>query len=168
MIIFLLIIGSLLVFLNLRALKKEKKTFSSVLNYTEDNMKEFEVRLGEVRREFSETILELQKEIQRLKKINENDGILDNYKLQDKEIEENYEETNMKSNNNIAEKAQIKLEEKVFENDESKYRDNITSNSIKIEEINKLLSKGLSVEEVSARLGIGKGEVLLIKELYLK
>jgi hypothetical protein len=42
------------------------------------------------------------------------------------------------------------------------------SNNIKINEIETLIQSGLSMDEISEKLGIGKGEVLLIKELYLK
>lgn len=40
--------------------------------------------------------------------------------------------------------------------------------SVKYEEINNLLKKGFSVDEISEKLNMGKGEVLLIIELYLK
>ena len=41
-------------------------------------------------------------------------------------------------------------------------------NSVKINEIKIMLDNGLSVDEISEKIGIGKGEVLLIKELYIK
>lgn len=42
------------------------------------------------------------------------------------------------------------------------------SNSIKIDEIKAMLDKNLSLDEISEKLKIGKGEVLLLKELYIK
>lgn len=41
-------------------------------------------------------------------------------------------------------------------------------NSLKVEDVKKLLGQGLSDEVIAQNLNIGKGEVLLIKELYLK
>jgi hydroxymethylpyrimidine pyrophosphatase-like HAD family hydrolase len=145
---FLLVIGIALVVFNIRAIKKEKSSFNNIFRNTEEDMREFEVRLGEVRREFSETILELQKEIQELKKTytNEINDAKDNEKI--------HEEINKEINKEV-------------END-TLIENKTTNNSVKIEEINKLLVKGYSVEEISKRLAIGKGEVLLIKELYLK
>lgn len=169
MILLLLTIGILLVLLNIKAIKKEKNSFSSVFHHTEENMEEFEVKLGEIRREFSETILELQKEIQKLKKINENDIIVNNDNFKAKEVEKNYEKTNEEVKEHIAKNIDIESNEKVTDNsNENEDRNTKTNNSVKIDEISKLLSKGLSVEEIGAKLGIGKGEVLLIKELYLK
>ena len=49
-----------------------------------------------------------------------------------------------------------------------KKEESVDSNNIKITEIKKLYEKGLSVEEIALELNIGKGEVLLVKELYLK
>ncbi len=161
----LLAIGIALVILNIRAIKKEKSSFSNVFHATEENIQEFEVKLGEVRREFSETILELQKEILELKKESFTDNNISNIKEE------------KKRNENITEEAiQTDIQIKVIKTDneksptkiKTKLENNTIDNSVKIEEIKKLLSSGLSLEEISTRLGVGKGEVLLIKELYLK
>jgi len=37
-----------------------------------------------------------------------------------------------------------------------------------VEDVKELLGQGLSEDTIAQRLSIGKGEVLLIKELYLK
>ena len=57
----------------------------------------------------------------------------------------------------------LKEEEK-----DSNPKKDIKSNSLKVEEVKELLGEGLSEESIAQRLNIGKGEVLLIKELYLK
>ena len=44
--IILIIIGTLLVFLNYKAIKKDKNTFSNVLKYKKEDITEFEVKLG--------------------------------------------------------------------------------------------------------------------------
>ncbi|MEG0307335.1 MAG: hypothetical protein RR636_05280 [Clostridium sp.] len=43
-----------------------------------------------------------------------------------------------------------------------------SNNSLKVEDVKKLLNQGISDEEIAQSLNIGKGEVLLIKELYLR
>jgi hypothetical protein len=152
---FLLLIGIMLVILNTRAIRKEKQSFNNIFHTAEEDMREFEIRLGEVRREFSETILELQKEIEELKENNNR-----KYPIEEaKENENSAEEL-------IEVPLTIDTQEKNMKNKSVEY--NKANNSVKIEEINRLLEKGLSIEEISTKLGIGKGEVLLIKELYLK
>lgn len=156
----LLSLGIILVVLNINALKKEKNSFNSVFHYKEENMEEFEVKLGELRREISETILELQKEIQELKKAKgENSNIIaDN-------LENEYEEITESLKADMPDANESKVKEEVVTNKEEK---RIKNNSIKIDEIERLLCEGFKAEEIGAKLGIGKGEVLLIKELYLK
>ena len=66
MIFLLLLVGSILIFLNVRALRKEKDSFQFTLNNAGNDMEEFEVQIGALRREFTETILELQIEIEKL------------------------------------------------------------------------------------------------------
>ncbi len=63
----------------------------------------------------------------------------------------------------------VKIDEvKVSENKDNNSETNIKSNSLKVEDVKKLLLQGLSDEQIAQSLNIGKGEVLLIKELYLK
>lgn len=146
MVWFLLLVGILLIVLNVKAVKKEQNSFKNVLRFEEEDMTDFELALGELRREFSETILELQKEMQQLK---EKNNTVEKA-FEPKEVEKVYEKLNV-------------VQEKNTETDSIS-----TGNSVKIDEISKLLSEGLSLDEISAKLGIGKGEVLLIKELYIK
>jgi hypothetical protein len=160
----LLGIGLLLVIFNLGAINKEKSSFKYIFNNTEEDMKEMDFKLSEIRREFSETILELQKEIEKVKEtyIYENKVSENNILEEPKDIEEN--------NENYTEDNIVYKEEKEQDILESSFREKKVQedNNVKINEINKLLSKGFSIEEISEKIGIGKGEVLLIKELYLK
>lgn len=151
MIILLLCIGILLVLINSMAIKKEKKSFSDVFHSTEENMGDLDIKLGELRREFSETILDLQKEIVNIK--------------------EYIEDVNNNRNNATKEITTIedmKSDIKQYDKTTKSVNNIDIKNSVKIDEINKLLSQGLSVEEIGAKLGMGKGEILLIKDLYLK
>lgn len=202
MVLILLGIGLLLIIFNIRAIKKEKNSFKNVFIHTEEDMEEFDVKLSELRREFSETILELQKEIVILKESlqsskNINEAIIneEDYKaehsndIMESDIKEgngtylkNLYETNIMEedkafeNTNVIQENQGNFDDEIMDNKEevsnikesALNNDNELSNNIKIDEINKLLALGLSIEEISEKLSIGRGEVLLIKELYLR
>jgi TolA-binding protein len=165
MIFLLLLVGSILIFLNVRALRKEKDSFQFTLNNAGNDMEEFEVQIGALRREFTETILELQIEIEKLNKkeiyLNEN------------QVENQIENKVENKVENKNQKIKTTPNEKIIQNEKinkisTKKSENNTDNSVKINEIEKLIAKGLTIEEISQKLGMGKGEVLLIKQLYLK
>lgn len=182
--IILFIIGSVLIFLNIRAINKEKNSFQGILGETSNNMKEFEVEIGKLRREFAETLLELQTEISNLEKklegnssVNNNTHIEESNEINKKSIDKkleynkdtnkNYDKKSIdteKNDLNIEDVEEIK--EKIEGKKDKKIKEN--NNSIKIKEIQKLMEKGFSVEEIADTLKISKGEILLIKELYLE
>ncbi|MCY6483701.1 hypothetical protein OW763_04980 [Clostridium aestuarii] len=156
--IILLIAGIILIVLNIKAINKEKNSFKEAFTSASDNMQEFQVEIGKVRREFAETLLELQTQIVDIEnkiKLNENMNFQKIEKIERLEQEIKFEE-----------KKDVCQEEKI-ENIEE-IHNNTSDNSVKINEIDKLIKKGLSVEQIADKLKIGKGEVLLIKELYLK
>lgn len=72
-----------------------------------------------------------------------------------KQIEEN--DNGVKGNDNV-EKSESNEEISKFEN----------YNNVKIDEIKKMLDDNMSIDEISESTGIGKGELLLIEELYIK
>lgn len=127
----LIFIGVLLIVFNIKAIKKEKTSFSSTLKDKEENTTEIMIEIGEIRREFAETLLSVQQDMEVLK-------------------------------------DRLNLKEAVVEVEVEEESKNINDNSIKIREIQALMNNGLNIDEISEKLGIGKGEVLLIKELYLK
>ncbi|MBV4429759.1 hypothetical protein KM803_00180 [Clostridium tyrobutyricum] len=72
-----------------------------------------------------------------------------------KQIEKNDNE--VKDNYNM-EKSESSEEISKFEN----------YNNVKIDEIKEMLDDNMSIDEISESTGIGKGELLLIEELYIK
>ncbi|MBV4415267.1 hypothetical protein [Clostridium tyrobutyricum] len=72
-----------------------------------------------------------------------------------KQIEKNDNE--VKDNYNM-EKSESSEEISKFEN----------YNNVKIDEIKEMLDDNMSIDEISESTGIGKGELLLIQELYIK
>lgn len=167
MLIVLLIIGITIIVFSLKSMKKESG-FSEILSYEEKKIDDVDVRIGKLRREFSETILDLQLEIEELKeeilnfKSKENVIYNDNnLKEQDVINEISIHNINKNDRNHSLDKNDI---EKIYHT----YNEEFEKNSVKIEQIRELCKRNLSVEEIAEKLELGKGEVLLIKELYIK
>ncbi len=164
----LIFIGLILIILNVLAIKKQNKSFNGVLGNAMENIHDNDIIIGELRREFSESILELQSELMNIKK---NLDLKENIEKNNKTIK-NYEPSQEKNN------IEIITEESSDDNIVDKYNNislkeepitnNSNASSVKVEEIKRLFSEGLSLDEVSEKLHLGKGEVLLIKDLYIR
>lgn len=163
MLIPLLFIGIILIIFNIKAIKKEEKSFDKAFKDAEFNTDEIDVKFGELRREFSETILELQQEILELK---EKYDVKYNEKDYDNILEEKLELLNMPI---IKEKSEEEQNESInLEELKKETKEETLENNIKIQQIKELFEEKLSIEEIVEKSGLGKGEILLIKELYLK
>lgn len=241
--IVLLAMGMLLIAVNINAIKKSKNSFSETLDIKEKDIKDYDIKIIQIRKEFAETILELQKEIENLKHkisviedsnpkkelvhkempldkdlsdvdknfnsynsdihsstkfknqndisyninkdINVNgkneitqlihkdiyDENVNNFETQNykDKIEQSRDMSNDEKSNVDDEESRDKSVKNTIKDSEKEYENNkVTDNNIKIKEITKMLEDGLSIDEISEIIGIGKGEVLLIKELYIK
>ena len=145
----LIVIGVILVVLNYNALKKDETSFSDVLKYKQKDMTEVEVEIGAIRRDIAESLTELQKEILEIKQhINFNNNVED--------IKENLEIDEELISNNL---TSIDEEVDVI---------NEIDNKNKTEVIRELISLGLNDDEICEKLSLGKGEVLLVRNLYKK
>lgn len=145
----LIVIGVILVVLNYKALKKDESSFSDVLKYKQKDMTEVEVEIGAIRRDIAESLTELQKEILDIKQyINFNNNVED--------IKENLETDEELISNNL---TSIDEEVDVI---------NEIDNKNKTEVIRELISLGLNDDEICEKLSLGKGEVLLVRNLYKK
>lgn len=164
----ILIFAIVIIILNVRAIKKEKGSFQSTLVQTSENMDEIDIKLGKIRNEFSETILELQKEIEYLKTQFNKEKANGNAERQNKDKLFEMKNGFVKNSQDNEDKNEFMDYNSINEEKSQNNKEIVDSNNIKINEIEKLVELGLSMEEISERLGIGKGEVLLIKELYLK
>lgn len=137
MVFVLIIIGVCLILINIKAIKKEDKTFKDTYVYERDNITEFEVEIGKLRKEFAETLIEIQSELEEIKA-----EIADKKETDDKkDVIEEYNQNEVVPDN---------------------------PNNIKIDQVNKMFMDGYSVEDIAEKLQLGKGEVLLIRELYSK
>ena len=145
----LIVIGVILVVLNYKALKKDESSFSDVLKYKQKDMTEVEVEIGAIRRDIAESLTELQKEILEIKQhINFNNNVED--------IKEKLETDEELISNNL---TSIDEEVDVI---------NEIDNKNKTEVIRELISLGLNDDEICEKLSLGKGEVLLVRNLYKK
>ena len=144
--IILMIIGSLLIFLNYKAIKKDENTFSNVIKYKKEDITEFEVKLGAIRKDLAESLTELQQEILELK-----------IKSTNRTISQEDNNVSLKRDNEI---------EYLLEGKEEVIND--ISKKGKSERIKELLDMGLNEDEICEKLSIGKGEVLLVKGLFKK
>lgn len=175
MLIALLIIGVILIIFSMKSLKKDRSIFSDTFQNAQNNIDDVDIKIGKFRTEFSETVLEIQLEIEKLredieilnKKLDNNDLYIETERVC---INKNLEDLNKKINKGEEKSYDIKVESKAtnFTGKINENHEELADKNEKIIEIKKLLQDNLSVEEISEKLGLGKGEVLLIKELYLK
>jgi CRISPR/Cas system Type II protein with McrA/HNH and RuvC-like nuclease domain len=151
--ILIILIGIILIILNIKAIKKEDKSFEKILKREEvNNNRDYDLEIISIRKDLAETILDLQKEIEELK-ISIND--IKNSTLMDdnKNNIENYTEESSDKRINEDIISEINFSNKV----------NLENN--KLEKVRKLLENGLTDDKICEELSIGKGEVLLIKSL---
>lgn len=159
MAIFLIIVGLLLILVNSFALKRESNSFGTSLSKAKSDITDVDVKIGELRKEFAETILEMQLELEEIKKCKKVSG-----------ISENINDFSVKNKGNKYKEIEYNNDKKNVIDDslkKDKFIDN-GPNNVKIDEIKKLVQDEYSDEEIAGKLNISKGEVLLIKELYLK
>jgi len=149
----LIFIGLILVILNVLSIKKQDKSFGGLLGNALENTHDYDIRIGELRREFSESISELQSEILEMKEI----------------IEKNNRNNKFNTSYLVKTHDIVNNEEIYIENKSEIIKDVAPNkNSEKVKQIKELFVQGSSVEEISEILHLGKGEVLLIKDLYIR
>ncbi|MDS0524089.1 hypothetical protein NNC19_00275 [Clostridium sp. SHJSY1] len=156
--IILIIIGLLLIYLNFKAIRKDDNSFGNVLKYKKEDISDLELKIGEVRKDMAESLLEIQQEILELK----NHRQIDDNKVENKINQSKDEELeDIESNDEeIDEKAYLLGADEGVIN-------NIAEKS-KTERIKELLEMGFSEDEICEKLSLGKGEVLLVKGLFKK
>ncbi|MBL4932948.1 hypothetical protein [Clostridium paridis] len=177
MAVFIIIISIALIYINYRALKKDKNSsFSDILAHKEENISDIQYEVGKLRREFSETILELQKEIIELKArdrgnesnkddldIKKNGTYFDNENVE--EFEEVDENETIQVNDSNGDKDIELSSKKEYSNDIEENEVDENQSKDKVELVKELINKGYDDDKICESLSIGKGEVLLIRGL---
>lgn len=190
----LLIIGVALIVYNYRAIKREKEdssfdiSFQGVLQDSKEELNDYKMELGLLRKDIAESLTELQEEIFYIKKdihVLKNNG--EAYENKE-ELENNYIEKNhidvsinepdvkLESDKEVNEMENIdyKIDNNSILNSEvdngiiSEINFSAKVDSDKTTSIKKLLSEGLTEEQICHELSVSKGEVLLVKGLFKK
>ena len=155
----LIIIGALLILLNVKAIKKENNSFTSILKREESTTnRDYDVEIISIRKDLAESILDIQKEMEEIKEsllnIKNNKETTINYL---ENIEEKVEEDDIIING-IEHRSEGVISEINFTNKIEKVN--------KVDEVKRLAENGFSDDEICEKMSIGKGEVLLIKGLF--
>ncbi len=151
MYILLIIIGVALIATNIRAIMREENNFSKAMIDAESNIDEVLEK-----RDDSDKNISNDEYINTL--VDKIDSLDDDILLQGENMDELMDDLKEEEKDGNPKK----------EKEDSNPKKDIKGNSLKVEEVKALLAEGLSEEGIAQRLNIGKGEVLLIKELYLK
>ncbi|MFX0548886.1 hypothetical protein ACOAKC_06065 [Hathewaya histolytica] len=146
----LLIIGIFLIIYGMLGIKREEDKFSRVLKDKENNMSNSGMELGELRKDIGETFTEIQRDILKLQEelnmLKQSTAFLE--KPHPHTIDENI----------------IKGNKKEVDNNFNMY----SKESNKKDEIKKLLQDNESIDYICDKYKMGRGEVLLIRDLYTK
>ena len=154
----LIIIGALLILLNIKAIKKEDNSFSSILKREESTVnRDYDVEIISIRKDLAESIFDIQKEMEEIK-----ESVLDI--------------TNKENTINYLESIEEKIEKDDIITNDIKVEDKNVISEInfaykpekinKVDEVKRLVQDGFTDEEICRKMFIGKGEVLLIKGLF--
>ena len=147
MAVIMILLGIVLITFSSYSIIKEntngsRDKFSTVLKERQESVNDTDITIGEMRREFAETIMELQVDISELKK-----------KL---DIDNGDEITEAKGE--VLNKDQISTDDE----------EQLTFNGVTVNDLDNLMKEGYTLDEISEKLEISKGEILLIRDLYLK
>lgn len=165
--ILIILIGIILIILNIKAIKKENKSFDKILEREEsNNEKDYDLEIIAIRKDLAETVLDLQKEIEELKISINNikiSKIEDDNKINIKSFKKEDSDNSFQKDHPINNFNEDVISEINFSNNSSISNNNLKSD--KLEKVKLLLENGLTDDKICEELSIGKGEVLLIKSL---
>ncbi|MBW6408540.1 hypothetical protein [Clostridium weizhouense] len=164
--VLLIIIGIVLIVYSYSDIKKSNNTsFKITLNEEKENLDDYKLEIGRLRKDIGESLTELQEEIKNIK-INLN---------MSKDIEEMYEnESDVLNNMNEVSKYDMELNSSNVtlieeENDvisDINFEHKVDNDLNKSDSINELIKQGLNDDEISQKLSVSKGEVLLVRNLF--
>lgn len=176
--VILILLGIVLIIYGYQSIRKEEKTkkninFKDTLKESKEDLNDYKIELGILRRDIAESLTELQEEIIEIKtKLNmptENLNIFEN-KENDENISESIKEKSDEEEKYVSENEFLinsSTDEDVIS--DINFSNNVGNIEIsKVEEIKNLLEQGLTEDEVCHALSVSKGEILLVKELFKK
>ncbi|WP_252231511.1 hypothetical protein [Clostridium sp. ZBS15] len=168
----LIAIGIILIVYNYKIMSKGTTSFEFTLNEEKENLNDYKLELGLLRKDIGESLTELQEEIKTIKvnlnMINdieeEYDNILDSniYKTKStSELENNIQEEHIAIEQSETEEISNGIISEInFQTQK------VTNESNKQLMITDLIKQNLTDEEICKVLSISKGEVLLVRNLF--
>ncbi|NFG60604.1 MULTISPECIES: hypothetical protein [unclassified Clostridium] len=168
----LIAIGIILIVYNYKIMSKGTTSFEFTLNEEKENLNDYKLELGLLRKDIGESLTELQQEIKTIKvnlnMINdieeEYDNILDSniYKTKStSELENNIQEEHIAIEQSETEEISNGIISEInFQTQK------VTNESNKQLMITDLIKQNLTDEEICKVLSISKGEVLLVRNLF--
>lgn len=185
MIILLMIfVGFGLIVYSMISILKEPDSFQDILRNENESSEPWQVEIGRIRSEFAITLSEIQSEVLRISdeidelQNNNKKFILNHIQNENVSVSENNKENHeaiIVGKNKIERnklKKMYRKEENIVKTIKKVEKSTISeekkeTKAILIEEVRALTKEGYSLEEISEKLNIGKGEVLLIRQLYI-
>lgn len=165
----LLIIGVVLIIYNYRAIRNEQKykpedsgfniSFQSVLQDSKEEMNDYKMEIGLLRKDMAESLTELQEEIFDMKKDIHRLKSENYHRLENKEVLEN---------NYLMNESKVDISINGFDEILEENNSFAKEDSNKTATIKRLLGEGLTEEQICHELSVSKGEVLLVKGLFKK
>lgn len=170
--IILVVIGLILVIYNYYGIRKENKfgtngTFQNILKENKEDLSDFKLEIGILRKDIAESLTELQEEIIAIKDKINMDGLEKNQNEYENNVEKHVIIDNIYDNKTLNSESSVNLEadnDVISEIDFSKKGQN--SESSKTEKIKNLLKDGLTDDEICRQLSVSKGEVILVRGLF--
>ena len=188
----LIIIGLVLIIYNYRAIKKENGiereedilniSFQSVLQDNKEELNDYKMEIGLLRKDIAESLTELQEEIidikNNLNRLKNNKEMYENKEefenkdfLTENDIDSNSNEEKVEKTNKI-DQIVGDIDENLFV--DSNRNEELTtevdfsekSDSSKTKNIKRLIEDGLTEEQICHELSVSKGEILLVKGLF--
>ncbi|WP_300380943.1 hypothetical protein [Clostridium sp.] len=165
----IILIGIILIVVNLKLINKKEKleeSFGNILKREELNEnKDYGLEIISIRKDLAETVMDLQKEIDELrnyiKTLKNKEETIDN-NIEDKYGINNFGNSYLNHEEDVI--SEIKFSRIIGDNENIENEKKLD----KTQRVKSLLEKGLSEEEICEELSIGRGEVLLIKNLLKK
>ncbi|GAA0078728.1 hypothetical protein UT300005_31070 [Clostridium sp. CTA-5] len=164
--VLLIIIGIILIVYSYGDIKKNNNTsFKFTLAEEKENLNDYKLEIGHLRKDIGESLTELQEEIKNIKiNLNMANDIEEMYENESDILNNMNEISKYDIESNSSDVALIEEENDVISDINFEHTVDVDLN--KSDSINELIKQGLSDDEISQKLSVSKGEVLLVRNLF--
>ncbi|SFC61704.1 hypothetical protein [Clostridium uliginosum] len=168
----LIIIGIILITYNYSAIKKNNTSFKNTLYEEKENLNDYKMQIGLLRKDIAESLTELQEEIKNIKiNLNMTNDIEEVYENKNNvlnHVDDLIGDTALDNENLLTTQADnnFKQEESEGVISDINFEEKVKEKSSKTYSIQDLIKQGLNDDEISKQLSISKGEILLVRNLF--